>query len=165
MTNEEMIERIRMTIDQFYHGPSQRHIEEAQLHFIGGILQTALHLLPTDDYYDMKRYIFAKYGYNAGGVDGQMNVVEWLSLNDTGRNNIDFDQFREYCKHQSGSIRFGDDDEPSRGCTFKNEKTATCWADWQKCNRDNCPFMKKVRFEDIKEDLDRYLEENLKEGD
>ena len=58
---------------------------------------------------------------------------------------IDFERFRSYCKHQSGSIRFGDDEEASRGCTFKDEKTATCWDDWQKCNEQNCPFMKGAK--------------------
>lgn len=147
MTNKEMVERFRATIDQFYRGPSSRHIEEAQLHFIGGVLQTALHLLPTDDYYDMKNYIFAKWGYNAGGVDGQMDINEWLSLNDNGHDQVDFETFREYCKHQSGSIKFGDDEEASRGCTFKDERSATCWDDWQKCNEQNCPFMKKMKGE------------------
>lgn len=58
---------------------------------------------------------------------------------------IDFERFRSYCKHQSGSLRFGDDEEASRGCTFKDEKTATCWDDWQKCNEQNCPFMKGAK--------------------
>ncbi len=146
MTNAKIIEGIKKTIDQFYRGPSSRHIEEAQLHFIGGVLQTALHLLPTDEYYDIKNYIFAKWGYNPGGVDGQMNVNEWLALRDTKPNTINFEWFRDkYCIHQAGSITFGDDEEASRGCTYKDEKDATCWADWQKCNEENCPFMKGVR--------------------
>ena len=146
MTNKEMIERIRATIDQFYRHPNSRYIEETQLHFIGGVLQTALHLLPTDDYYDMKNYIFAKWGYNAGGVDGQMNINEWLSLNDNGHAQVDFEWFRDkYCSHQSGSIRFGDEEHFSLGCTFKDEQSATCWNDWQKCNEQNCPFMKGLK--------------------
>ena len=147
MTNAEIIERIKKTIDQFYHGPSSRHIEEAQLHFIGGVLQTALHLLPTDDYQDIKQYIFAKWGYNPGGIDGQINVTEWLAMNDIRPNTINFEWFRDkYCIHQAGSITFGDDEEASRGCTYKDEKDATCWADWQKCTRENCPFMKGVKI-------------------
>ena len=60
---------------------------------------------------------------------------------------IDFERFRSYCKHQSGSITFKGDEEASRGCTFKDEKPATCWDDWQKCNEQNCPFMKKMKGE------------------
>lgn len=59
---------------------------------------------------------------------------------------IDFDTFRAYCKHQSGSIVFEGDEEASPGCTFKDEKSATCWDDWQKCNEQNCPFMRKVKL-------------------
>lgn len=62
-------------------------------------------------------------------------------------NMFDFETFRDYCKHQSGSIKFGDDEEASRGCTFKDERSATCWDDWQKCNEQNCPFMKKMKGE------------------
>lgn len=147
MTNKEMVERFRATIDQFYNFPSQRYVEENQLQFIGGVLQTALHLLPDNDYYDLKNYIFARWGYNAGGVDRQMNIDEWLVINNIKTKQIDFETFRDYCKHQSGSIKFGDDEEASRGCTFKDEKPATCWDDWQKCNEQNCPFMKKMKGE------------------
>ena len=146
MTNAEMIERIKKTIDQFYQSSSKKYINEAQLHFIGGVLQTTLHLLPTDDYQDIKQYIYAKWGYNPGGIDGQINVDEWLTINDVRPNKIDFNWFRDkYCIHQSGSITFGDEEEASRGCTYKDEKNATCWADWQKCNEENCPFMKGVK--------------------
>ena len=58
---------------------------------------------------------------------------------------IDFDRFRTYCKHQQGRIKFGDDEFASDGCTFKDEKPATCWDDWQKCNEQNCPFMEGVK--------------------
>lgn len=71
-------------------------------------------------------------------MTGQISLWDY-----TGK--IDFNTFRPYCKHQSGSIRFGDDEEASLGCTFKDEKSATCWDDWQKCNEPNCPFMKKVK--------------------
>ena len=67
-------------------------------------------------------------------------------LEDNG-SDFDFETFRDYCKHQSGSIKFGDDEEASRGCTFKDERSATCWDDWQKCNEQNCPFMKKMKGE------------------
>lgn len=68
--------------------------------------------------------------------------MEYLQSEGAEEVKFDFERFRDYCKHQSGSIKFGDDEEPSRGCTFKDEKSASCWDDWQKCNRANCPFLK-----------------------
>lgn len=77
-------------------------------------------------------------------LDQSLNYMDYLKDEGAEEVQIDFEAFRDYCKHQSGSIKFGDDEEPSRGCTFKDEKTATCWDDWQKCNEQNCPFMKGV---------------------
>lgn len=54
-----------------------------------------------------------------------------------------FDRFREYCRHQNAVMRFDDDDEAVMACSFKDGKMATCWADWQRCKRDNCPFYKE----------------------
>lgn len=74
-------ERIKMTIDQFYAGRKYRarmvSAAEEQLNFIGGILQTALHLLPNDRYFELKRYIWETYGYDPGGArDGQISFFE-----------------------------------------------------------------------------------------
>ena len=58
----------------------------------------------------------------------------------------EFEHFRDkYCGHQSGFRKFGEDEEPAAGCTYKDEKSASCWKDWQKCTIENCPFFK--RFE------------------
>jgi len=73
--------------------------------------------------------------------------MEYLKSEGAEEVKFDFVRFREYCKHQSGSIKFGDDEEVSLGCTFKDERSATCWDDWQKCNEQNCPFMKKMKGE------------------
>lgn len=83
MTNGEIKDKIKATIDQFYHVPNDRYVKDAQLHFIGGVLQTALHLLPWDDYYSLKKYIFETHGYNPGGVaDNQIGLddmkEEWM---------------------------------------------------------------------------------------
>ena len=68
-----------MTIDQFYKFTNERYIQESQLHFIGGVLQVALHLLPFDDYNSIKFYIFEKYGYDPGGcTDGQVSLDELM---------------------------------------------------------------------------------------
>ena len=75
MTNAEIYQKVKDTIDQFYHVLNDRYVRDAQLHFIGGVLQTALHLLPLDDYYSIKKYIFEKHGYNPGGVaDDQITL-------------------------------------------------------------------------------------------
>lgn len=58
---------------------------------------------------------------------------------------ISFDMFYPYCKYQMGFITFKGDEEPSAGCTFKDKKVASCWDDWQKCNEQNCPFMKELK--------------------
>lgn len=76
MSNTEIVNRIKATIDQFYSYP-QKAIEKEELHFIGGVLQTALHLIPTKDYYEVKEYIYRTYGYDAGGcADGQIQIDE-----------------------------------------------------------------------------------------
>lgn len=61
-----------------------------------------------------------------------MTGQEWLRFRD------------KYCGHQNSRLRFGDEEEAVPACSFKNEKPATCWDDWQKCNEQNCPFMKGV---------------------
>jgi hypothetical protein len=45
VTNEEIKERIKATIDQYYAFVNADYVKKNQLHFIGGVLQTALHLL------------------------------------------------------------------------------------------------------------------------
>lgn len=77
MTKAEIKDRIKATVDQFYSLPSMPYRESAQLHFIGGVLQTALHLLPFDDYNEIKFYIYEVYGYDPGGcTDGQIAINE-----------------------------------------------------------------------------------------
>ena len=79
MNVSEIKSRIKATIDQFYTFPNHDYIKKSQLHFIGGVLQTALHLLSFTDYNEIKQYIFTQYGYDPGGcTDGQIgfNDVE-----------------------------------------------------------------------------------------
>lgn len=81
LTYEWIEQRIKMTIDQFYAGRKYRarmvSAAEEQLHFIGGVLQTALHLLPNDRYFELKRYIWETYRYDPGGcADRQMSIFE-----------------------------------------------------------------------------------------
>ena len=79
MNNNEIEQRFRATIDQFYTFPSQDYIKRAQLNFIGGVLQSALHILPLDRYLALKEYIYEKYGYDPGGVvTGQIRIEEIL---------------------------------------------------------------------------------------
>lgn len=73
MSIAEIKSRIKKTIDQFYSLRSKEYIKKSQEKFIGGVLQTALHLLNFTDYYEIKQYVYAQYGYDPGGVaDGQI---------------------------------------------------------------------------------------------
>lgn len=83
MTISEIEDRFKATIDQHFSfsffGPGN----DVTLWFIGGVLQSALHILPTDSYYKLKRYCYDKHGYDPGGVtDGQMTLSELIGGND-----------------------------------------------------------------------------------
>lgn len=86
MTIAEIEAGFKATIDQFYdfRGRIGYVDKEEQLHHIGGILQAALHILPTDRYFALKQYIYDKHGYNPGGVDtGQINLEEYMAWKDS----------------------------------------------------------------------------------
>lgn len=80
MTNAEIKHRFEKTIDQYYKQlPYMRpeYREESELHYIGGILQAALHVLPNDMYFELKMYIYTNHGYDPGGCDiGQISLNE-----------------------------------------------------------------------------------------
>ena len=79
MNVSEIKGRIKKTIDQFYTLQNHDYIKKSQLHFIGGVLQTALHLLNVSDYMEIKQYIYTQYGYDAGGcTDGQMGLIDMI---------------------------------------------------------------------------------------
>lgn len=84
MTSTEIKERIKKTIDQFYNtlffkgAPKSKDWE---LHYIGGILQTALHLLPLKEYEEIKFYIYETYGYDPGGCSTDSYQLEFKDLN------------------------------------------------------------------------------------
>lgn len=62
-----------------------------------------------------------------------------------------FEHFRDnYCGHQSGYMEFEEGKGAVAGCSFKDEKSASCWEDWQPCTLENCPFFKRF-------DVRRYL--------
>ena len=71
-----------------------------------------------------------------------LGYMEYLQTEGAEEVKVDFDRFRNYCKHQSGTFKPEGSEEYVKGCTFKNEKNATCWADWQECSRANCPYLK-----------------------
>ena len=79
MTQAEVEQGFKATIDQFYAW--QRHgvvNSDRELHYIGGILQSALHILTNDRYYALKQYIYDTYGYDPGGCKtGQISIEEW----------------------------------------------------------------------------------------
>lgn len=99
-----------------------------------------------NDYYisrqEVKKIISAYIDHRITAGEMFMKVCDLPTVT------LNFEWFRDkYCSHQSGSIRFGDDEHFSQGCTFKNEQSANCWDDWQKCNEQNCPFMKGLKNE------------------
>lgn len=84
ITSSWIAERIMAVIDQ--HFQNEGHITETEerrtrrLHYIGGILQTALFLLPLEKYEECKMYCYEKYGYDPGGCrEQQMNIFELLA--------------------------------------------------------------------------------------
>ena len=80
MTENYVVDRIKATIDQFYSFPNKAYKQERQQDFIGGVLQTALHLLPNEKYFEIKEYIYNKHGYDSGGVaTKQISIEEWAN--------------------------------------------------------------------------------------
>ena len=78
MTKENVIKRFEACIDQFYAFPNKDHIKETQLDYIGGILQAALFILPNDDYFALKQYVYDKHGYDPGGCQtGQFSLADY----------------------------------------------------------------------------------------
>lgn len=89
MTNAQIVQGFQKTVDQFYKYPNKKYIEETQLHFIGGLLQSALHILPNEDYFRLKQWIYKKHGYDAGGCQtGQMNIFELMADTAAAENRI-----------------------------------------------------------------------------
>ena len=83
MTNAQITEQFRRTIDQFFEFPNKGYIEESRLLFIGGVLQAALHVLPWNEYWSLKVYCYEKHGYDPGGVNtGEISLMEWRGKND-----------------------------------------------------------------------------------
>ena len=77
MTNKQITEKFKRTIDQFFEFPNKGYIEDARLLFIGGVLQATLHILPWNEYWSLKVYCYEKHGYDPGGVTtGQISMLE-----------------------------------------------------------------------------------------
>ena len=77
ITQEWIEERIKKVIDQNFqeerHFSDKEWLKTRRLHYIGGIMQTALFLLPFDRYYEIVEYCYETYGYDPGGAkDAQM---------------------------------------------------------------------------------------------
>ena len=63
--------------------------EKTELWHIGGILQAALHILPNDNYFQLKKYVYDTYGYNPGGV------AEQITFDEIGGGRIECDEIRK----------------------------------------------------------------------
>lgn len=81
MNKDEIEERFRGCIDQWFHTCKHLHdAEEKTLWYIGGVLKAALFILPNDRYFALKQYCFDKHGYNPGGVDtGQYEIDDYVT--------------------------------------------------------------------------------------
>lgn len=81
-------------------------------------------------------------------MNGQISMFDYLKsqTEEKPKAVIDFKWFRdEYCSHPGAYLKF-DKDEPSvLACSYKYERRAESWADWQKCTEENCPFMRKLK--------------------
>ena len=84
MKISEIENGFRKTIEQFfnlYNQPYYQGSEEERLYFIAGVLKSALHIIPLDNYYALKDYIYKTYGYDPGGAaDQQMTLEEWEKI-------------------------------------------------------------------------------------
>lgn len=77
MTVAEIENGFRATVDQFF--ASYPHIRDTdhELYHIGGVLQAALHILPTERYFALKNYIYETHGYDPGGCKtGQIGMED-----------------------------------------------------------------------------------------
>ena len=81
MTIGEIYEKFTDTIDQYYQLDG-KYVYTSQLHFVGGVLQSALHILPFEKYHELKKYIYETYGYDPGGVSGQLDIMEYIGRRD-----------------------------------------------------------------------------------
>lgn len=48
-----------------------------------GIVKLAMYILKIDEYFDFKRWIYDKYGYDVGGAsDRQISIEEWEAFDE-----------------------------------------------------------------------------------
>lgn len=78
MKQEEIYDRFTAVVDQFFRQGPPRYVDEAKLFFIGGVLQSALFLLPNERYFELKNYIYTTYGYDPGGCAERQVVIQDL---------------------------------------------------------------------------------------
>lgn len=77
-------QRIKKCIDQHFQDSqyigNKERLNERRVPYIGGILQAALHLLPTDRYFECCKYCYYQHGYDPGGVadGGQKTLEMWI---------------------------------------------------------------------------------------
>jgi hypothetical protein len=75
-------ERIKKVIDQHFqeakHISDKEWLKTQRLHYIGGIMQTALFLLPLDKYFELVRYCYDTYGYDPGGAQDSQLTFKML---------------------------------------------------------------------------------------
>ncbi len=80
LTYDKVQKKIERAIDQHFqesrYVTDKKYLKTQRLHYIGGIMQAALFILPLDKYYEVARYCYEKHGYDPGGqaAYGQMTL-------------------------------------------------------------------------------------------
>jgi hypothetical protein len=73
----EVEKGFRATIDKYFKQQYYGNEKHRQA-YIAGILQTALHIIPLDNYYALKNYIYQTWGYDPGGAANQQITIDEL---------------------------------------------------------------------------------------
>ena len=88
LTQAWIEKRIKKVIDQHFqeskYVSDKEWLKTQRLHYLGGVLQTGLFLLPTEKYFELKQYCYDKYGYDPGGLSGQYTLEMLMEEQDAG---------------------------------------------------------------------------------
>jgi hypothetical protein len=79
-----LLERCKKCVDSEFTNWEKTRLSSAEKreteeYIAWGIVHLALYILPTEEYFEFKKYIYDKHGYDAGGVtDGQVSIEEFM---------------------------------------------------------------------------------------
>jgi len=77
----EKFERAKKCIDQIVNEWDRTTLTDLEkysmeMYIIWGAFDMALYMLSTDEYYELKEYVYQRYGYNIGGTSGDAAGME-----------------------------------------------------------------------------------------